>query len=51
MLASTIIFDGTATAKDLYFNWAIDDDNMNANATNVVTGTLTIISTKAVDNQ
>jgi len=50
VLAAPANFDGTGTAKDIYLNFAIDDDNMNANVTNTVTGTLTVFSTKATDN-
>ncbi len=50
ILAAPANFDGTSSAKDLYMNWAIDDDNMDDDVTNTVTGTLTIITTKPVDN-
>lgn len=51
VLASPTALDGTATAKDLYLNLAIDDDNMNADVTNTFSGTITLITVKAVDNQ
>jgi len=52
VLATPIGFDGTATAKDIYFNFGIADAAMDANnSTNTVTGTLTLITTKAVTNQ
>lgn len=51
VLAAAIVLDGTATAKDLYINWAIDDDNMNADTTNTVTGTVSIYWINSGDNQ
>jgi len=52
VLATPIGMDGTATAKDIYFNFGIADAAMDANnSTNTVTGTLTIITTKCVTNQ
>jgi hypothetical protein len=50
VLSAVIVMDGTSAAKDLYFNMAIDDDNMDADFTNTVTGTLTIYTTPALDN-
>ena len=52
VLAVPIGMDGTATAKDIYFNFGIADAAMDANnSTNTVTGTLTLITTKCVTNQ
>lgn len=51
VLASPAVFDGTATAKDLYLNMGIADASMDANVTNTVSGTIYIWSTKAIDNQ
>ena len=50
VLGAPANFDGTATAKDIYINFGIADANMDANVTNTITGTLTIISTKPIDN-
>ena len=38
-------FDGTATAKDLYLNFVIDDDVSHTNGTATFTGTVTIMWT------
>jgi hypothetical protein len=51
VLAAPANFNGTATAKELYLNYGIAQADMNANVTNVITGTLKIRSTKAIDNQ
>ena len=37
------VFDGTATAEDLYFNFGIPDANMSGDVTCVVSGTMTIL--------
>lgn len=50
VLGAAVIWDGTGTAKDLYLNIGIADADMTTNVTFTVTGTATIISTKAVDN-
>jgi len=49
ILAAPAIFDGTAAAKSLYFNLGIKDDDMSAGVTNVVNGTLTLLTTKLLD--
>lgn len=51
VLASPAVFDGTATAKDLYLNMGIADASMDANVTNTLTGTIYIWTTKPQDNQ
>ena len=51
VLAAPAAFDGTATAIDIYYNMAIDDDNMDADVTNTVTGTLILITTEPTTNQ
>jgi len=51
ILASPATFDGTTTAKSLYLNMGIADADMNNGVTNVLTGNIYIISTKAIDNQ
>jgi len=50
IVAAPIILDGTSAAVDLYVNFAIVDADMDANVTNTITGTLTILTTRAVDN-
>ena len=41
-LAASAQFDGTTTAKDLYFNMLIDDADVSATHTNLINGTATI---------
>ena len=49
VLAAPLNFDGSGTAAKVYLNWAIDDDNMNADVTNLVSGTVKFISTASFD--
>jgi hypothetical protein len=53
ILAAPANFDGTVTAKDLYVNVGAADASISGGAANTftVTGTITLITTKAVDNQ
>ena len=41
-LAASAQFDGTATAKDVYFNMSVDDADVDATHTNTVDATVTI---------
>lgn len=41
-LAASAQFDGTATAKDVYFNMLVDDGDVSATHTNTISGTATI---------
>jgi len=41
-LATSAQFDGTTTAKDIYFNMLVDDGDVSATHTNTVAGTFTI---------
>jgi len=41
-LASSAQFDGTTTAKDIYFNMLVDDADVSATHTNTVSGTFRI---------
>lgn len=50
VLAAPIVMDGTGVAKQLFVNWAVPDASMNADVTNTVSGTITLITTKAIDN-
>jgi hypothetical protein len=50
VLAAAIVMNGTSAAKALYLNLAIDDDNMDADVTNTVSGTITLLTTKVRDN-
>ena|GEM_PF-6290313 len=50
VLAAPANFDGTATAKDLYWNWAMADSDMEAAVTNTLTGTLTLWTSDPTDN-
>jgi len=51
VLGAPATFDGTATAIVAYYNFAIDDDNMDADVTNTVTGTWEILYVDGGDNQ
>lgn len=50
VLASPVVLNGTAAAKALYMNVAMDNDNMAWNVTNTITGTITLFCTPTVDN-
>lgn len=41
-LAASAQFDGTATAKDVYFNMSVDDADVSATHTNTIDATLTL---------
>lgn len=52
VLASPAAFDGTGTAKDIYLNLGIADAAITGgNPTFTFTGTLTLVTTKAISNQ
>jgi hypothetical protein len=51
VLAAPVTLDGTATAADLYFNWAIDDDDTDGDVTNTVSGTVRLDYVVGDDNQ
>lgn len=48
--AGVVVFDGTATAKDAWLNYAIPDADSTANDTLVVSGTVTLIWSNLGDN-
>lgn len=48
--AAMAVLDGTATAKDLYLNFAIADDASHTAGTGAFTGTVTVIWSKVGDN-
>ena len=51
VLGAAASFDGTTTAVALFLNYGIVDADMDANVTNVVTGTLTLMYIDGGDNQ
>lgn len=42
-LSASAQFDGTTTAKDVYFNMSIDDGDVSATHTNTIDGTVTVL--------
>lgn len=50
VIADPTVFDGTGTAKDIYFNLAIPDANMDADVTNTLSGTLYLYTSEVRDN-
>ena len=48
--AGVVVFDGTATAKDAYLNFAVPDADSTANDTLTVSGTITLVWSNLGDN-
>lgn len=48
--AGVVVFDGTATAKDAWLNFAVPDADSTANDTLVVSGTITLVWSNLGDN-